>query len=485
MRKHITPFLLIAGVSMLSLIVCCGFVLIVGYFEDQKPIRALPVLSEATMPDGTILALNAVTIGTNHDVEVLVLRHHFDPFQSPWRRQNVNRSTYPEQVVTWLSRRDPKSGRYLDFEWWSHSEVTNSAGHAIRDSSATRHVVSRNGHSSRGGDRPFATDTSSISLKHGVRVVSGAFRKFRSSPMTTLNVFNTAGDKVASLAMPNPTPQPAIEWEPETLPVSKTDGDLEVVLKSVRNVRQKYQNNGKEKERVQFEIDLETRLNGSPTRDWYAHMRSHEDIFGNDGNSYRSNLSIAEPAWHVEVSAYRHDNFEFEPSEILSLEPRELQQSDKFDLTVTEARNADSTTQIVAVAGPGKTAYLLPTTMTHNSTSRRNGSLRIGPKNRKRIECSTTFEQRDGQCTSTVECELPHIVIKLDTTLSSYKTTLRVTDDQGRMVRTHARSAVNHYNYYFLEIEPDARTVQFDVIVHEPKLFEFYVKPPIPEWPKK
>lgn len=470
---------------MLSLVVCCGFVLIVSQFEDQKPIQALPVLSESTMPDGTILTLNAVTIGNNHQVDVLVLRHHFDPFESPWRMQTVDCSTYPERVVTWLSRRDPKSGRYLDFQWWSHCEVTDSKGEVLSDSDPRRYVVSRNGHSSGGGSRPFGPDTSSVSRQHGVRVVSSVFQKFRSSPMTTLNVFNVDGDKVATLAMPNPTPQPTVEWEPETLPATKRDGDLEVVLKSVRNVRHKYKNNGKDVERVQFEVDLETRLNGTPTRDWYANMRKHEDIFGNDGNAYRSSLSIGEPAWRVEVSAYRHDNVEFDPSEIIAMEPRELQQPGKFDTTMTEAQNVDSTIQILAVAGPGETTYLLPASGRYNSTSSRSNPIRTGPKNRQRIDCSTRFEQRDGQCTSTVECELPHVVINMSTVLSSYTTTIRVTDDQGRKVRTHLRNAVGEHRYCFLEIEADARTVQFDVILHEPKVFEFYVKPPTPELRKK
>ncbi|MDA1163684.1 MAG: hypothetical protein O3B13_11335 [Planctomycetota bacterium] len=485
MKKHMTPFILIVGLATLSLAASLAFALIVGQLEDQSPVQAVPVLAEAIMPDGTILALNAVTFGTSHSLDVLILRNHFDPFESPWRQQTVSHHTGQDRIVIWLSRRHPRDGKYLDFDWWSHCAVTDSLGQTLQDTDARRFAVSSNGNESNAGDRPFPPRISSHGGANGIQVVSSTLQKFRSASTVTLDVYNAAGDKVASLPMPNPTPQPTVEWKPETLPASRTDGELEVVLQSVRAIIHKGKQDGQEVETSRFDAVLEPRIDGVVSRQWYAHMTRFEDVFENEGNSWNTNLSFKEPAWRVEVAAFRHDNADFEPAEIMTLAPRELAKPGKFDLKTTDAANTVSTAQIRAVVGPGKTAYVLNAPARHSSSSSSNGQLQIGEKRQNRISCDVRYEQKNGRGTVSVDCELPHVLLTMESSLAHSSTTLRVIDDQGRTVRTHRRNTGSAGSFIFMETEPDARTVQFEVIVQEPKVFEFFVKPPVPEWPKK
>ena len=490
MRNHVTPFVLIAGISVFSLAALVTFAVVVSQFEDQTPVQTMPILAEATMPDGTILALNAVTYGTHHRMEVLVARQHFDPFESPWRRRSLDAHTSRDGIVIWLSRRDPRNNRYLDFDWWSHCEVKDSFGQTITDKDARRHTVSNRGHSGTGGHRPLAPDTSSHTGSNRVLVVHSELPQFRSGAMATLDVFNADGDKVASLPMSNPTPQPTAEWEPESLPATKptkkeSDGELEVVLNSVRSVLHKSKRNGEEFERARFEARFEARIDGTRSNDWSVYLRSVEDVLGNEGQTWDMKLSLHEPAWRLNVAAHRRDTAEFAASEIMKLDPITLQKPGKIDLKPTRASDGVSTAEIRAVAAAGSTSYTLSAPPRINTSFSSGHQLQIGQKQHRRVQCKVKWEQRNGRASVTVDCELPHVLLYVDPGLSEHRVTVRASDDQNRPVRTHVRNHTGNNHFCFLEVEPDARQVQLEVIVHEPQHFEFFVKPPEPAWPEK
>lgn len=484
MKRHLTPFTLVAGMAMLSFGVMVTFVLAVSQFEDNKAMQAIPVIAESVMPDGTVLALNAVTYGTHHQMDVLVNRRRFDPFESPWRWRRLDHHTSRDNVVVWMSRRDPTSGRFLEMDWWLRSEVTDSFGQKHVDREARWESVSSHGNSSSSGHRPFKRDTSSHGGSDRVLVVSSVLPKFRSSSLVDLDVFNAEGDKVATFQMPNTAPQPTTEWEPEQLPAARKDGEIEVVLNSVRSINQKAKRNGVEYVRARFEPKLEVRIDGESTKDWAVQMRGFEDILGNEGQSWDVQLSPKEPAWRVDVEAYRRDHAKFDASEIMTFEPVKLQGKGRFDLKQKSVANASTTADVQAVAGPGSVAYSLTAPNKHNTSYRGGHSVSVGEgKNRRSIECQINWRQRNGRATVEVESELPHVLLDVDSQVSNHRVTIRAVDDQGRPVKTHTRNHYNNARFCFLELEPDAREVQLEVIAHEPRRFEFFVKPPTPEWP--
>jgi len=484
MRKHLTPFTLIAGLTMLSFGVLLTLVLVVSRFEDTRSIQAIPVLAETRMPDGSILALNAVTSGSHHQLEVMVNRRRFDPFQSPWRWRRLNHHAAHDEVVVWLSRRDPQTGEFLDFQWWLRSEVTDAHGQKYRDSNARRQIISSRSSRGHSGTRPFDPARPSRHTADSVLVVSSTLPKFRSGKVVDLDIYNTDGDKVATLPMPNPTPQPAKEWEPEELPALRTDGELEVVLQDVRLTGRYVIRNGEQIAQARLDSELEASIDGTPTRHWNVYVRNFEDIMGNQGETWDVQLSTKEPAWKLEVQAYRRESAEFDPSEIIRFEGLTIPEHGKVDSLAKSASNAVVSVVVRAVAGGGKTKYVLSAPGSHSRSYNSGATLMAGKKNRRRVPCQIEWEERDGRITSHVDCELPHLVLDIDSHLRDHRVTLRVVDDEGQKVETHKRHAGNA-RIFFLEAQPGIRSIRLEVIVHEPREFEFFVKPPEPEQPNQ
>lgn len=108
-----------------------GGVLAYGlWFAKPEPLTEY----EQLMADGSVLKIEAVTTGTAH-----TFMYHRPPsfFQSlfPWWRSPPVPLTEvdgtPQQIVVWMSRRDAKTDRPLDFRWWRENVVIDASGNEI------------------------------------------------------------------------------------------------------------------------------------------------------------------------------------------------------------------------------------------------------------------------------------------------------------------------------------------------------------------
>src|SRR5436190_24362080 len=88
--------------------------------------------NERRLPDGSILRIEGVTLGTRH-----TYNFGYAP-RSRWffwerKRQLLSAESGGSVVVVWMTRRDAETGRSLDFDWWNRSVVVDSLGGEVTD----------------------------------------------------------------------------------------------------------------------------------------------------------------------------------------------------------------------------------------------------------------------------------------------------------------------------------------------------------------
>jgi len=497
MLRQFSPLTLIALLAVVSLLLMSTVLTIVGNVETDSLINQIEVVAETTMEDGSILVVNKVTYGTSHQLDVLVPRTYMDPFESPFRRQTPDSNTPKDSVVIWMTRQDEKSGRYLDFEWWSHSTITDKFGYEHRDDGARRFVYSSRGSSSGGRSRPFSEDDSRhMSDPSRILVVSSVFPVFRSDGPVVVKMYGIDGSEVASVEIASPVPQPPAEWTPEELPITKRNGDLELTLNHFKTkvvIRQRYTANGTiDEPYVRFDRrgnrHWGLKFAGQKTDEWSVTNFTLSDALGNQSRQGQIELSPHEPAWRIETTAYREETASFDESEIIRFDPIVLPQEKqvlKPNLVIVSPAG-DATVRVIA--GGGKVSYRLTSGTGGGSNGGMSGShsskLGLKAKNGREprhYRYESRHESRGGQQVYNVECELPHVLVEFPTRTGETRLTLRAVDDQDRKVGVHEQFTHPQGTLRMLETQPGAISVQIEAIIQTPLKFEFFIKPPEPQ----
>jgi len=496
MLRQFSPLTLIALLAVVSLLAMSTVLTIVGNVETDSLIKQIDVVAETTMEDGSILVVNKVSYGTSHQLDVLVPRSSIDPFESPFRRQTPDTHTSENSVVIWMTRQDAKSGRYLHFDWWSHSTIADKSGYEHRDDDARRFVYSGRGSSSGGGNRPFSEDDSRhISDPSRILLVCSEFPVFRSDGPAVLKIYGVEGNELASVEIPNPVPQPTTEWTPEELPITRQNGDLELTLNhfnTKRDIRQRHTNNGRiDEPNVTFDRGKNQHWSltyaGQKTDEWSVTNFNLSDALGNQSRQWQIELSPHEPAWRIEATAYRKETASFNESEIIRFDPIELpreKQVLKPNLAVVSAAG-DATVRLIA--GGGKVSYRLTSATGGGGNGSTSGShySKLGLKaengrQQRHYRYESRRESRGGQDVYNVECELPHVLVEFPTRTGETSLTLRAVDDQDRKVGVHQQSVHGQGTLLMLETHPGATSVRIEAIIQTPLKFEFFIKPPEP-----
>ncbi len=250
----------------------------------------------ATLPDGSIVTLESVTYGTQHEFM-------FDDgnWQSRIRRalprflrrffrggNSTMTSTGPNGLVLWVTHYDPATGRYATPASIYNLEVADEHGCATRISS----------YGTTGGGRP------------GLLISSYALDTFpRRAPTFKFRVWTRPpGEQkvVAELEVPNPSRGPFPVRQPQPLPQVRTNGELTIALKNIRL--------GRGGGYIIPEIEL--RKNGVRADGWTPNMLGLDDA---TGNSHYSPLCTNEPAWKLKYDFYRNARATFAATEIWTL----------------------------------------------------------------------------------------------------------------------------------------------------------------------
>jgi tetratricopeptide (TPR) repeat protein len=485
-------FVAFSGLTVL-LLACVG---LLAVLEPDIPVSS--ALQEVMMPDGTILALEAVTWGTSHDHEI-ELRSQGVEFFSSMSSRTVNVSTSKDKTVLWFSRRDAITGKALDFDWWSHSALVDAHGCEIRDSDgdSRRHAHHIHGSSGSGG-RPFhSLSAHSHGQQYTSILVTTQLPAFRYDGDTfTVRMYDLAGTQVGEFQVEDPSPTKGAYpvWKSEEVPATKTKGDLEVTLASVAGELRESNNtrNGHKylRKLTQLKYDFQVKEKGEPTNRWQSRSMIVSDALGNSMNGYDvSQLCEQESAWKLTTKFYRVDKKEnFDESELWEVKDVQLPAANKTQYIRKKEKRLGVEFELVAVAGGGKKASyggLIPKNSGSYGSSSSVGKVPV-----------TVNIESDNRSPGklTVECELPHIVVKWrGQTSNSRVAQIDATDGQGRPIKLNGPYpgyGGDHPKVYILsrpeksEVKDPMQKVSFSWCVQEAREFEFLVKPPQAAPPK-
>ncbi len=457
------------GVSILAVLL---FILIItAVFLIPDP--ADTSIAEAVMPDGTILVLNAVTYGTEHELALPKDPNRmFSWILSSPREDAIERKTWNNALVVWLTRRDPKTGKALDFDWWLKNTVIDGKGAVIQDRWVyINYFSNRIGEQSSGrhsgGDRPFEPETS----KYDLLYASSVLPIFRCAGETfQLRVHNADDEIVATFDVPWPGPKSFPTWKPETLPISKPAGDLMVTLNKLSAYSFKRNDFAKQ---LSINSEFEVTKNGQPAR-WHVENLHLADAMGNESQMNDCILSPRESAWKIIAEIFRDEVALTEPSETWNV--GEIAINPDGEYTVLNQNNIlnDVAINISASGGAGVVAYSGTGDYQGTGSSGSGQSFKIGDDHAT-VEVDTNYN--GPKYTRTINSKLPYLVLNNVEIPELKQLHIQAKDNLENPVIGELKT-VDDCTYWFYVPSENATEIDVNVIITQGRRVEFLVAPP-------
>lgn len=499
-KRTVSPFMFIVMAFLAGCAMLAVFVGVLSTIEPELPTSS--ALAEVVMPDGNILALEAVTYGTSHTHSVERNVPGFS-FFSGASNYPISHSTPDNVIMVWLSKRNARTGKAMDFDWWTHCATVDSHGCEIRDREGYNHrdAIHGYGSSGSGGGRPYSPLSSHGGhQEYDTIIVRTALSPMRHDGDTfQLRVYDTSGKSVGEFTIKDPSPQNGKypKWKPQTLPITADAGDMKVTLNSVKNVihEDRGSRNGvpyvRKRSRLQFQFSMEE--DGQPSHRWNSNSVTVSDAIGNSINPYDvSQLCTKESAWKLTAHFWRGTEEEnFKDSELWRVKDVVPPAKNKFKMLNQSTVVDGASVEVVAVGGPGKMTYRgLNTAHTGGYSS--SGSVNSAGKNHQ-----YEVDRQNGRGTpntTTVTCDVPHVLLRWSTAHPHQRVDrLAATDGEGRPVRLdgpHGGGYNGDTGVYFLTRPREAKTedpikkVNLLFAVQTAREAEFLVKPPEPTPPE-
>lgn len=472
-KKPLNPWLLVMLVAGLFVALVVVVLVIAIWMTPPKiqPIRD----NEVEMKDGTILRIEQVSVGPKH-----VFTHHWSPegLMSFWdrRSQHVNYATQPNEIAIWMTRHD-KSGRPLDFEWWQESVAIDAAGESHSDRRPVNFAAGRLG-TATPGVRPLRADR----VKHSSWLVYSSFPKFRvKDGRFRLHVKDTKGDIVAEIDLQYPPAAIVPDWQPEPLPITKSNGNLSVTLKSIKAEHNEWTHNGRDMRAWTFSSEQTTAWNGEPAPHWEMQSMWLSDALGNSSTGFGGLLSPKEPAWKLRLRMFKTVQSRFEESE-KQLVTQFAQPAAAAQTNFTDSIKLNGTQiTLASVGGSGKTDYEItaPPSLSGGNSSRSASPSAFG------FDCQFAFKSIGGRRWLRVDAPFPHLVLLANELSSKQRFNVLIADEQGRSIPADGHWLSDGFWLYFFKPEADSRSFQLTAVVHQGFEFEFFVKPPEMKIPEK
>ncbi len=430
--------------------------------------------NEFLMPDGKVLRIEAVTWGTTHRLDF-----EYSP-PGPWgfldrRQYPITQGMGVNQLMVWMTCHDARTGRSLDFDWWSESVVVDANGDEFADQFPQLWQMGTHSTSSGGGSRPFRADRTA----HNTWLVFSYFPAFRTDKgRFKLQLKNLAGEVATTIELTHPSPPTAQNWKAEELPATKTSGDVAVTLKSLQASFHWNTSNGVKRKWWYYSPDATVSENGQLAADWHVSLLEATDPLGNQQN-YGQSLSIREPNWKVRLAACRSQTSKFSAAETWTLTDLPLPEKDTAPPR-SDSKTIDGVTvALIALAGPGKTSYSIAT-----PGIRKYGNSFNWNTSGSAFGATTKLDLKSSGSTvaQTVEANWPHLSLEATDLTPLHRLYVLAKDDQNRDVPTHQDFNGYGVQIFFFKTEPDAKSLTLSIIVHKGHEFEFFVKPPeLPE----
>lgn len=470
-KRQMNPWLLVFGAGFGFMVLVVVGLSLLALLAPKHSLRA----NEVVMPDGKVLRIEGITWGKTHRLD-----YEYSPSGSWefWNRRTtpVMHGTGQDHLMVWMTCHDARSGRSLDFDWWSGSVVPDPLGQEISDFNPMFWQFGKHGSSSSGGgERPYHADRTS----YDNWLVGSFFPAFRTEKgRFKLQVKNTSGEIVATFELTHPSPSAVQTWQAEELPATKSVGDVSVTLKRLHPNFNWHTSNGVARKYWYFTPEATVSENGQLTNDWYASLLDMSDPLGNPLHYGGHLSSMHEPVWKVRLVATRIQTSKFTAAETWKPSDFPLPAKDTA-VPLTDSQTIDGVTvTLIALAGPGKTSYSIETPSIArygNFSSSSGGSAFNSPT---KVE-----SKRSGStATSTVEAVWPHLTLQPTGLSSLHRLYLLAKDDQGREVPTQQTYQYGELQSFFFKTEPDAKSLTLSVIIHKGHEFEFFIK--LPELPE-
>lgn len=509
MRTRLSPVAVIIASALVTASIITGELVLLAKYDKVAATFGLPQLSTATMPDGTVLTLHYASFGKNHVLAVPVGKQGLQWGAPATNLRSVNLSTSSDQLVFFVSRHDPETKEFLDFESWSHCQVTDAFEETIQDEHPHRFLYTTSSSKSEGRNRgpfPALTVNDRNYPREGRRILLGIRMKaFRASANPTLDFFDVSGNKVASLPFVSPINVPTAEWEPDSLPATREvtkiddptsspassfrgqrdlDQPVSLTLKNLElTSRSSTMSNGQTHEYSPLAYQAELLVDGQKTKHWQLSPGNLTDVLGNSASFGNVTLSVNEPSWRVTFKASRTAEASFADRERLVLSGIKVLNSRVTDTALPGIRGGSNQIVPFALLGPGETECDVRTPLYNSSGFSAGGSVRTAFNKEKtnnwaRYNLRWRREQYAGTVHLTMKSDLPCLVVTTDSLSPEAQLLVRTVDAEGREVPSHIRKYYDFAHLIFFEADPDAGELTSEILMQTPLEFEFFVAPP-------
>jgi hypothetical protein len=466
-KRQIAPWVLVIGGAF---VFCLVLALVLGAIHLLRP-AGQPVargLQERTMPDGSILVLEKVTVGTSHNFEWQRNQSFSDWIKGIGMPRHTATAWAPGQaIVIWLSRRQAGTDQCLDFDWWLRCTALDDGGNEIEDDNAGRNSFSGGSSSGESAPRPFSP------LSPGVFeliVAHSALLPFRHSGNSfKLRVYDTHDKVVAEFDVPHSSPAGLPVWRADPLPATKQLDEFEVTLKEIMLHPSEVTEGTRKLTRYSINPVLTITRDGLPTDDLGTREVTFEDPLGNTSSTWNPRLSLDESAWKMKIKLWPGDKVVPDPAHEMKVDHLLLAEA-KTAITTRAKRTIDgAAVEFVAVGGTGKVVYtdLAPA---GNANSSYAGN--FGGEN-----FLVEVRSDHGTATTTVDSKRPHLLARVTGLDPDQRLAVRVFDEEGRALPAQ-QIQMSDQVVVFFQPAGDAKTIDASFIVERAKKVEFFVKPP-------
>lgn len=488
MRIRLTPPIVIVTSALVTASIIAGELALLAKWDKVAATFGLPQLSTATMADGSVLTLHSVSYGKNHRINVPVGTQGLRPGGTPANVMPANLATGSDRLVFFVSLHDPESKEFLDFDAWSHCKLTDVFGDEFQNEHPHRFVYSTRSSRSEGRTSgpfpPLPADDPSLPRHERRILLAVRLPACRLPANPTLDFFDTAGKKVASLPFVSPLAPPSKEWPPETLPATIERDAVSLVVKEVHlKASERSPNDPKDGPRWRLDCRTELQQKGKPVMHWSHGIQGVSDVFGNEVSPSDVTLSRNEPAWRVRFQATRRVEAEFSPDERLTISGIKVLADDRFDTDLAALQRESTELVPVANAGIGNQEFNVADLYGLNRNHSTGGTVPFSTGGTRYARYQLRWRNTggfQGELLS-LETEAPCLILKDAGLPEGTQVLVRTRDSKGNEVPSHIRKFYDFAYLVFFDAQPDVGELTCEFLLQTPVEFELFIRPPDPE----
>ena len=413
------------------------------------------------LPDGTWLVCRAVTIGNKHELPFPASLE--DRLFRQVQNQKETITTSKQRMVVWLLHEGDQNQLH-DLNWFKRCEMTFADDAPIQpDHYQLKRDQGVSGTSGSGYSdaKPFGSSM----VKAGRCYVTCEFPIPRPDDgRLQLDVFDGSDQKVARILLPYPDNLIDVpnDWVPDPLPITRSDGDLDVTLKGVTFPRHDNQTGLSVYPQLEFVHD------GQPSKTWAAQQELFDQL-GNSSYTWECNLSPRESAWKLKLTLSQNPDGRFLPEETKTIDPMpmELAGQASFPRGISHTVNGVAFS-IIGLAGPGPVNFTVPGTGTQvTSKTYQPGGQSYGMSS----SCS------GNNCKIELSCGQPFLMTNV-VWGADHTVKLVIRDQAGEVLEQRGNASAQGLMFWFFEPKPTSTSMQAQIIVQKYRRVEFLLAPP-------